>query len=216
MGIKSDILVTQQKIKEIPENKQSMIEALENETDAIKLELEKTNVHPNINSEYLMKMGNYYHLTNQYDKAAQEYEEVLKVDPENKVAKKNKDVTISKFKRIFGSKKRIKNKNVNLISLVNNVELFFKNKKMKTKVFQNTKETEYEIRVIQDSKLKLFYGIGKALTIIIKGDPNDFEIILQSYVMWEASQPPARSHPLFVIKIKSNFWAFIEKQMNVR
>ena len=195
-----------------------MIESLENQTNEIRSKLEKTDVPPKTNLEYMMKMANYHHLTNQYDKAVQEYDEVLKADPDNKVAKKNKEITISKFSKIFSSEKAWKDKNVDLNLLADKIKSFLTDQqKMQVETLFNSERTKYEIRAHKKPKFRLVSS-GMKLQVGIVGVSNNFVISINQQ---NTTSPVLASGVSYSIsnfrflKIRNSFWNFIEEQMNI-
>ena len=97
LGIKSD-LREEEKI-EIPEEMQLEISKRDKQIAELRLELERLREKVSLDSDYLLRLGNFFFYSNNHEKAIEHYDRILEQDPKRVYALYNKGLTLDKLCR---------------------------------------------------------------------------------------------------------------------
>ena len=161
----------------IPKTRIAEHEARIKKIEQLRYELENSEDGISLSDEKKLKIGNYYYHTNNKEKAAKVYDEILQKNPNNEIAQKNKKTVSDQVNKIFEKEERWRNKNVDLNLLARLVEEFFERdnfKKVETVKDPDSKHIHIQAR--KGGTLRALAASKKAVHISIKGSPNDFTV----------------------------------------
>lgn len=177
VNIEPKIIEEKAKTPEITHEIVSQIEQIREEKEDLHTQLEKLGEKPDVNVPLTIAEANFDYRVGNFDGASELYDKVLEVDPENEIAKKNKELTVGKLDKILGKQKTFRDKNIDLKKLAQKMEQFFSEKKFKDiQLDEDPKGKWFVVKAKKGGIGSTLGGTRKAIHILIQGKPERFKV----------------------------------------
>ncbi len=155
----------------------SRIEEIKDAKEELHEKLEKLGEKPAVDVSLTLKEANLGYFVGNYDEADKLYERVLEVEPENTVARKNKELVASRLDKALGKEKTWKNKNVDIKSLAKQIEKFFQDEGYKdVMIVEDEAGNWYDVQAKKSGIASTLSGTRKAIHVLVEKNPTGFKV----------------------------------------
>lgn len=177
VNIQPTIIEKKKKHPEITQEIAKEIEEILEEKEELEDQLEELGEKQEINIPLTISEANFHHHVGHFDNASDLYDKVLEVEPENEIAKKNKELTVGRIDKYFGKQRTFKNKNVKLLSLAKELEQFFHEQKFSDVLIEEDPDGKwFDVQAKKGGIGATLSNTRKAIHVLIQGKPERFQV----------------------------------------